>query len=143
MKIIFEGPDGVGKSTLAKSLGIILDTTAQEFDEHADNSVMAWADRMHVKSKHTIWSRSFLSERIYADVYEREPRLTESEEMRLIILSWQLKYEVIICMPKDLTEYKKRLKKRGDTQAVLDNIDKIVERYKIIIERYNLKVIMI
>jgi hypothetical protein len=142
---IFEGPDGVGKSTYINDMLDIFEDgrfNVYTYDKDDTNTYNFWKkeyDRMLSSNLTEIHSRSFLSERLYADIFGRAPRITKQEE-RALFNYIKDKVNIIVLMPAMYKLYIKRLNDRGDYDAVLDNIMLIVQRYKDLIEEYNLEV---
>ena len=144
IKVILEGPDGVGKTTLASAWSKILNVELKEYNDKNSDGFEFWFDEIH-RQRHinTIWSRSFLSERLYASIYNREPRLTEIAEESMMQNAKQFGYTIVVLMPKDVNVMKRRLLIRGDDREVLDKIDEIIEGYRALIKKYNLKEVLI
>ena len=147
--IILEGPDGIGKTTLINFLAqLYSDTEVISYTNKDNNGFNFWVneymlvDQKVIDGTQVIMSRSFLSELVYADIFSREPRVTEEEEAALVKLT-QDKYDIIILLPRRLIDLKARLAKRGDYPAIIDNIDKIVLRYGQVATKYNLKVVYV
>lgn len=137
-KLIIEGPDGIGKSTYLNFLSQWLDKKVIEFNKDNLNTFEFWQQAL-ASNEATLWSRSFLSERIYADIFRRTPRLSDREEYRLFKLLRELGYQVIVLMPKDFETTLRRLKERGDYISVIVSWKLIVERYEQLIKKYKLK----
>ena len=112
------------------------------YDKDDTNTYSFWKKeygRMLSNNLTEIHSRSFLSERLYADIFGREPRITKQEEIALFNYIKD-KANIIVLMPAMRKPYIKRLNDRGDYDVVLNNIMLIVQRYKDLIEEYNLEV---
>lgn len=145
LHFIFEGPDGVGKSTHINDMLDIFgieDAKVYAYDKDDLNTYNFWKkeyERMLSSDLVELHSRSFLSERLYADIFGREPRITKQEEKALFDFV-KNEANIVVLMPAAYKPYLKRLNKRGDYDVVLDNINIIVQRYKDLIEEYNLDV---
>lgn len=96
MRLIIEGADGAGKSTLAKALG-----------EHYGLRVihLKGTDPMDYEFCHqlyrmnnVIFDRSFFSEKVYSKFYKLPSRLSEFETKKLFLEIED--FQVIVCSPK-------------------------------------------
>lgn len=122
MKIIIEGADGAGKSTLAKRI--------QKMYPDLDIVHMRGTDPMNfVYCYHTldktrvIWDRHFISERIYSKFYDLPYRLTRGQTATLVQKCRDQDIKIILCIP--------------DNHKVMDDEDDdIKERHAELVQGY-------
>lgn len=151
MITIFEGVDGIGKSYKINQL--IKDCSLKnktykvfEYGTSFDNAYTSWKKEILLwkyfsdKGIEVFVSRCWLSENIYADIYNRQPRLTLSEEQKLVTYFVDtLKYNIVVMMPADINKTYNRLIERGDNESVLANWHRIVKRYEVLSDSYKSK----
>jgi thymidylate kinase len=138
MRIILEGCDGTGKTTLAKKLqeryGIDYvhvnrqDPTSYEFY----NQTLSKTD--------VIWDRHFIGEMIYPTVFKRKPNLRMADFESLLTKARQEKVVILI-----LTAGEEQLiassKKRPEYEEVVKNLITINGQFVAIADVYQLPII--
>lgn len=129
MPIIIEGPDGAGKSTLAKSLAGALDMNIMKMTANGGQSVSEYLQKLACDG--VIIDRCWVSEQVYSDLFEREPRIDHDDAEALTELCEHIGIPIIVLLPP-LHVVIGRLNERGDEYAdvVCPNIVKIYERYQ-------------
>lgn len=129
MPIIIEGPDGAGKSTLAKSLAGALDMNILKMTANGGQSVPEYAQKL--KCDGVIIDRCWVSEQVYSDLFGREPRIDHDDAEALTELCGLVGIPIIVLLPP-LHVIIDRLNVRGDEYAdvVLPNIAEIYKRYQ-------------
>lgn len=129
MPIIIEGPDGAGKSTLAKSLADRLDMNILKMTANGGQSVPEYVQKL--KCDGVIIDRCWVSEQIYSDLFKREPRIDNADAESLTELCVLIGVPIIVLLPP-LHVVISRLNKRGDEYAdvVCPNITEIYKRYR-------------
>jgi len=133
--IILEGPDGMGKSTLAKYIAGRLSWTVNEIGKSpgGPDQVREYADRcVALSSAQIVQDRvTQISEWIYGKTFDR-PSLTDAE-----FLEWQRKMllqnpVVIYCRVNDLskvTQTREEYDTEETIQRINDNLDVLRDRY--------------
>jgi adenylate kinase family enzyme len=96
MRIIIDGNDGVGKTTLAKRLRHDLDIKSLIHLSYNDPRDYNFYSTI-LKKTDVIFDRSFIDEPIYSFVLNRKAEFDINEELKLYNLLKELKYTVIIC----------------------------------------------
>ena len=129
--ILFDGPDKVGKSSIAKELSKVLDIPYFKFTKHDywakkeyelatkfDQPFLAELLRMTGYS--LIIDRGYPSEYAYAPVFDRE--LDEKLILDLDDMFSKLNTTIVICTKGNIVEH--------DEKAPIEKQDKLIERYK-------------
>lgn len=129
MPIIIEGPDGAGKSTLAKSLADRLDMNILKMTANGGQSVLEYVQKLACDG--VIIDRCWVSEQIYSDLFSREPRIDNDDAEELTKFCGLARIPIIMLLPP-LHVVISRLNERGDEYAdvVCPNIVEIYKRYK-------------
>lgn len=128
MPIIIEGPDGAGKSTLAKSLAGALGMNILKMTADGGQSVPEYRQKLGCDG--VIIDRCWVSEQIYSDLFGREPRIDNDDAEALTELCGRVGIPIIVLLPP-LHVVISRLNSRGDEFAdvVCPNIVEIYRRY--------------
>lgn len=128
MPIIIEGPDGAGKSTLAKSLADRLDMNILKMTANGGQSRREYRQKLECDG--VIIDRCWVSEQVYSDLFGREPRISEDDAEELTEFCMLTRIPIIVLLPP-LHIVISRLNSRGDEFAdvVCPNIVEIYRRY--------------
>ena len=129
MPIIIEGPDGAGKSTLAKALADRLDMNILKMTANGGQSVPEYLQKLACDG--VIIDRCWVSEQVYSDLFGREPRIDNDDAEALTEFCWIARVPIIVLLPP-LHVVIHRLYERGDEYAdvVCPNITEIYARYQ-------------
>lgn len=129
MPIIIEGPDGAGKSTLAKSLAGSLDMNILKMTANGGQSAREYMQKLACDG--VIIDRCWVSEQVYSDLFGREPRIGNDDAEALTELCGLVGIPIIVLLPP-LHVVIGRLNERGDEYAdvVCPNITEIYKRYR-------------
>ena len=129
MPIIIEGPDGAGKSTLAKSLADRLGMNILKMTANGGQSVSEYLQKLACDG--VIIDRCWVSEQVYSDLFGREPRIGNDDAEALTKFCGRACIPIIVLLPP-LHVVIGRLNERGDEYAdvVCPNITEIYKRYK-------------
>lgn len=129
MPIIIEGPDGAGKSTLAKSLARALDMNILKMTANGGQSVPEYLQKLACDG--VIIDRCWVSEQVYSDLFEREQRIDNDNAEALTEFCVLAGIPIIVLLPP-LHVVISRLNERGDEYAdvVCPNIVEIHKRYR-------------
>lgn len=129
MPIIIEGPDGAGKSTLAKSLADRLDMNILKMTVNGGQSPREYIQKLECDG--VIIDRCWVSEQVYSDLFGRDPRISEDDAEALTDFCRLAGIPIIVLLPP-LYVVIDRLNSRGDEFAsvVCPNIVEIYKRYR-------------
>lgn len=129
MPVIIEGPDGAGKSTLAKSLAGALDMNILKMTANGGQSVPEYRQKLACDG--VIIDRCWVSEQIYSDLFGREPRIDNDDAEALTEFCVLAGIPIVVLLPP-LHVVISRLNSRGDEYAdvVCPNIVEIYNRYR-------------
>lgn len=129
MPIIIEGPDGAGKSTLAKSLAGALDMNILKMTANGGQSMPEYVQKL--KCDGIIIDRCWVSEQVYSDLFKREPRIDNDDAEALTEFCGLAGIPIIVLLPPRHVVIS-RLNERGDEYAdvVCPNIVEIYKRYQ-------------
>lgn len=141
MPIIIEGPDGAGKSTLAKSLADRLDMNILKMTANGGQSAREYEQKLACDG--IIIDRCWVSEQVYADLFGRDPRI-EADEAEALTEFCELAGIPIIVLLPPLHVVIKRLNERGDEYAdiVCPNIVEIYRRYQEWAEKHDAAIVL-
>lgn len=139
MRIILEGCDGTGKSTLARLLAdkYKLDLCHCTQSDPGDFEFY----KQTARKDNVVWDRHTIGELIYPDVFGRKQKLSP-EDARLVIYLARRAGAKILVLTADIDEIRRRLTARGtEDQRVLDKLEWIDERFKWFADMFDIPVI--
>lgn len=136
MKIIIEGSDGTGKTTLSKFLAKELDLQFLKLNNNDPRDLNFYSELL--RKDDIVYDRQFISEFIYPKYFNRPQKLKEYEFEYLIKKSKDLDV-IIIILTNDLKTIKSRLK-NNEYPFITKNIENINDDYMKIAGKYELKV---
>ena len=111
MRILIDGCDGTGKTSVAEKLANRLNCDIIRLTHNGDGSFRKYMEVMIPENM--VHDRTFISELIYPKYFGRKSKLDEGSEMTLFNLLEQYDCKVFIFTTAE-SELKKRLKERGD-----------------------------
>lgn len=111
MRLIIEGPDGAGKTTLVRQLADYFGSDILVMTEKGSKKLRDYEDKANLDN--VISDRSFLSELVYTNVFERKSELSPCEYEALLNY-YRAKGWVILVLDADSTCLANRLQLRGD-----------------------------
>lgn len=129
MPIIIEGPDGAGKSTLAKSLADRLGMNILKMTANGGQSPDEYMQKLACDG--VVIDRCWVSEQVYPDLFGRDPRISGDDAEALTDFCRRAGIPIIVLLPP-LHVVTSRLNSRGDEFAdvVCPNIAEIYRRYR-------------
>ena len=125
MKIVIDGPNNVGKSTIIENLNKVFNYSV----EHIVKDATYYRFKLALSNENVILDRGPISELVYSEIYGRTPNLTIQQVKEL--LSHQSVHSYVIIKPKEEI-YKNYIRKHEETseECVDSFIDKELELFK-------------
>lgn len=138
MKIILEGCDGTGKTTLAKILAqkYNLDICHCTQADPADYNFY----RETARKENVVWDRHTIGELIYPEVFGREPQIG-TEDARLVLAYAREAGAKIYVLTADIETIKSRIAYRGEDSVVANKIEWINNKFLFYAEQYQIPII--
>jgi len=139
MKIILEGCDGTGKTTLAKILAdrYGLDVCHCTQDDPGDYEFY----RQTLRKENVIWDRHTLGELIYPKVFGRKQKIG-TEDARLLMHHAKEGGVKVFVLTADRSSIYQRLDARGNEDgSVYENVSYIDKQFRFYAEQYHLPII--
>lgn len=139
MKIILEGCDGTGKTTLAKLLAekYKLDICHCTQSDPADFEFY----KQTARKDNVVWDRHTIGELIYPSVFDRIPKIGV-EDARLVTWYAREAGAKIFVLTGDIDEIRNRLTSRGkEDQRVLDKLEWINKSFLWYADMFDIPVI--
>lgn len=139
MKIILEGVDGAGKTTLAKILAekYGLDICHCTQYDAADYDFY----RQTVRKENVVWDRHTIGELIYPTIFDRKQQIS-TEDVRLVIHYAKEAGAKIFVLTADMDVIYRRLNERGNEDfRIYENVDYIDNLFRFYADQYHVPVI--
>lgn len=139
MKVILEGVDGAGKTTLAKILAekYGLDICHCTQYDAADYDFY----RQTVRKENVVWDRHTIGELIYPTIFDRKQQIS-TEDVRLVIHYAKEAGAKIFVLTADMDVIYRRLNERGNEDfRIYENVDYIDDLFRFYADQYHVPVI--
>lgn len=139
MKIILEGANGTGKTTLAK---LLADKYGLDICHCTRNDPADYDFYKHTARKeNVVWDRHMIGELIYPEIFNYDPQIG-TESARLILAYAREAKAKIFVLTANINTIKKRLKNKGEEfPEVIENIEKINNRFLFYAEMFHIPII--
>ena len=130
MKIIIDGNDGTGKTTLTKKLKEEVNITSYIHLSYKDPCDFYFYYYL-LKKEDVIFDRSFIDEKIYSKIFNRQTYITNLMFNELYNQIIKEKIIVIIC------ERKNKLYTKNEKKEIINAENEIDNYFKMIAKKYN------
>ena len=139
MRIILEGADGVGKTTLANILAFKYGLDICHCTQHDPADFRFYKES--VRKNNVIWDRHTIGELIYPGIFNRKQQIT-GEDARIVLWNAKELGAKIFVLTEDLFLLQKRLLDRGgEDPRIFDSINRINNLFVFYAEQFNIPVI--
>lgn len=139
MRIILEGADGTGKTTLAKILANEFNLDICHCTQHDPADYDFY--EQSIRKNNIIWDRHTIGELIYPKVFNRKQQIC-IEDARLILLhAKELKTKIFILTEEPAVIKARLLKRGGEDKRIFDNIEYINNKFLMYADAFNIPVI--
>ena len=124
-----------GKSTLAKYLANKFNLEILHSSSETKNDLDYHIEL--IEKDNIVLDRANLGEIVYPLIYGREPKMTWDEQIDFMNSCMDGDVIYIIFYASDFNDLKERLFKRGDTEQVLQNAEKINLVFKVLAQQFS------
>lgn len=139
MKIILEGCDGTGKTTLANLLAekYGMDVCHCTHKDPADYEFY----KQTLRKENVIWDRHTLGELIYPNIFKRRAQIGAEDARLLMHYAKEEKVKVFV-LTCNVTEIWRRLDRRGnENRKIYENVPYIDEQFKFYAKQFGIPII--
>lgn len=139
MKIILEGCDGAGKTTLAK---ILAEKYGLDIAHCTQHDACDYAFYRHtLRKENVVWDRHTLGELIYPDIFHRQ-QMIGTEDARLIMHYAKEEGVKVFVLTADYeTLYERVTARENEHPLIVENLMLIDSQFKFYAENYGIPVI--
>lgn len=139
MKIILEGVDGAGKTTLAKILANEYGLDICHCTQHDPADYEFYKNT--ARKENIVWDRHTIGELVYPKIFGREPQISP-EDARLVLHYARSEGAKIFVLTTDLPTLRQRLLARGgEDPRILDNLKEIDDKFRFYAHAFHIQII--
>lgn len=139
MRIILEGPDGAGKTTLANILAFKYGLDICHCTANDPNDFEFYKES--VRKDNIVWDRHTIGELIYPKIFSRKQNIS-TEDTRIVLWNAKQLRTKVFVLSEDSTILRKRLFERGgEDSRIFDNIDKINDKFIFYAQQFHIPII--
>jgi thymidylate kinase len=137
MKIIIDGCDGTGKTTLIEKLADHYNCDVVRMMRNGSKEYFDYKSK-YIEIENVIFDRSFMSEVVYSKVFNRTCRLAEFSFRSLFDVIKDIPTIILDCDPETIRE---RLLAKNEDPIIIDQIDIIRKAYIDLADEFHIPVI--
>lgn len=139
MKIILEGVDGSGKTTLANILAFKYGLDICHCTQHDPGDYDFY--KQTARKENVVWDRHTIGELIYPTIFDRKQKIS-TEDARLALSYLRNDGGKVLVLTGDLDIIRNRLIKRGgEDQRILNNLEWIDSQFRTYAAAFNVTLI--
>jgi thymidylate kinase len=139
MKIIIEGADGTGKTTLCKKLAEKYKLEYRHVTQKDPNTFDFYSKTM--ENNNVIYDRHLVGEMIYPNVFKRKANFKQKEFSKLLKIAKKEKVVIIILYASFHTIYKRLTERGNELSLIIDQINHINNEFVRLAHTYNIHLI--
>lgn len=139
MKVILEGCDGTGKTTLAKILADKYGLDICHCTQHdaADYDFY----RQTLRKENVVWDRHTLGELIYPEVFNRPPKISTEDARLLMHYAKEEGVKILVLTGRYDDIYARLIKRGNEDQRIIESIHRINRDFAFYATQFNLPII--
>lgn len=139
MKIILEGADGAGKTTLAKILAnkYNMEIVHCTWRDAADYNFQCQT----LRKENIIWDRHFLSELVYHDIFDRKSQIGTEDGRLIAHYAKQEGVKMFVLTCDEMTLEQRLCERSNEHPKILDNIGMINSKFIFLAQQYHIPII--
>ena len=139
MKIILEGCDGTGKTTLAKLLADKYKLDVCHCTQYDPKDFEFY--KQTARKDNVVWDRHTIGELVYPFVFDRRPKISPQDVLLILAYAREAGVKIFI-LTTEIEEIKRRVKSRGnEDERILNKLEWIDERFRFYADFFNIPII--
>lgn len=139
MRVILEGADGVGKTTLANILSFKYGLDICHCTQHDPADFEFYKES--VRKNNVIWDRHTIGELIYPDIFDRKQQIAVEDARIVLWNAKELGAKIFVLTEDPLLLQKRLLNRGGEDPRIFDNIEEINDHFVFYAKQFNIPVI--
>lgn len=139
MRIILEGADGAGKTTLANILSFKYGLDICHCTQHDPADFEFYKES--VRKNNVIWDRHTIGELIYPEIFDRKQQIAVEDARIVLWNAKELGAKIFVLTEDSLLLQKRLLYRGGEDRRIFDNIGRINDHFVFYARYFNIPII--